>query len=106
MSPARRLRGVIADDQRVLDSDAAMIGKIDTWLDGHRRASKQCTGGRRADSRRFVDLQPDPMAQAVAEIVGVTGLGDDLPRRAVDSLESDAGCERIPPGLLCRRHQL
>src|SRR6476646_11421078 len=106
MLPTRRLRGRVADDQRVLDSDAAVVGQIDTWLDGDRRASKQCTGGRRADSRRFVDLQPDTVAEPVAEVVGVAGLRDDLPRRAVDILERDARRERVTARLLCRGNQL
>ncbi len=72
-------------DQGVLDPDTAPIGQIDTWLHGDRRASKQCTGGGGADSRRFVDLQPDPVPEAVAEVLGVAGVGDDLARCGVDS---------------------
>src|SRR6476659_1221490 len=106
MLPTRRLRGRVADDHRVLDSDAAVVGQIDTWLDGDRRASKHCTGGRGADARRFVDLQPDTVAEPVAEVVGVAGVDDDLPRRTVNILERDAGRKRVTARVLCRGHQL
>ena len=75
-----RLHRRLAHDQRVLDADTAAVGQIDTGLHGHRGASKQCTGGRRADSRRFVDLQSDTVPEAVAEVLGVPGVGDHLPR--------------------------
>ena len=96
----------LADDQRVLDADTAAVGQIDTGLHGDRRASKQCTGGRRADSRRFVDLQSDAVAESVAEVVGVPGVGDDLPRRGVDLLERGPGRERFPARPLRGGHQL
>ena len=35
----------LADDQRVLDANTAAIGQVDTGFHGHRRASKQPTGG-------------------------------------------------------------
>src|SRR3954452_4020919 len=99
MSPTR-LRGRVADDQRVLDSDTAVVGQIDTWLHGDRRASKQCTGGRGADTRRFVDLQPTPMPEPVTEVVGVASVGDAPPRRPVDILERDSGRKRVTARLL------
>ena len=76
---AMRLHRRLAHDQRVLDADTAAIGQVDTGLHSHRGASKQCTGGRRIDSRRFVDLQTDTVPEAVGEVLGVPRVGDHLP---------------------------
>src|SRR5829696_2026601 len=70
----------LAHHQRVLDADTAAIGQVDTGLNSHRRASKQCTGGSRVDTRRFVDLQPDAVPEAVGEVLGVSCIGDHPPR--------------------------
>src|SRR5712675_2283005 len=74
--PGKQFGCCLAHDKGVLDTDTAAIGQIDTGFHGDRRASKQCTGGGRTDSRRFVDLQSDTVAEAVAEVVGIPGIGD------------------------------
>ena len=74
----------LANDQGVLDADTAAVGQVDTGFHGHHGASKQCTGGGGVDSRRFVDLQTDAVTEAVAEVLGVAGVGDDLAGGGVD----------------------
>ena len=39
----------------------------------------------------------EAVAEAVAEVVRIAGVGDDLPRCGVDVLEGDAGRQRLAP---------
>src|SRR3954452_10327968 len=56
----------------VLDAHAAPTGTIDPWLDRHYRAlAKRSFDGLR-QARRLVHLQPETMAEAVAERVAIT----------------------------------
>src|SRR6266702_6080224 len=50
---------VRTDDREVLDPHASEAGKVDTGLDGHRRAARDATTGSRAYPRRLVDLEAD-----------------------------------------------
>ena len=43
-----------------------------------------------------MNLQADAVSQPVAEVLGVAGVRDDLPRRRVDVLERHPGCEEVP----------
>ena len=98
MWPALRLQRRLADDQGVLDADTPAIGQVDTGLHSDHRASKQCTGGRRVDSGRFVYLQPDAVTEPVSEVLGVAGVGDDLARRRVHVAQRFPGRQRLAAG--------
>src|SRR5215467_3283750 len=90
--------GALADDERVLDADAAAPGKVDPRLDGDGHPVRQCTGAQRAEGRRLVDLQPDPVAEPVPELLGPAGPGDDVPGGRVDGPHVGADPQRRPPG--------
>jgi hypothetical protein len=47
-----------------------------------------------------VDLQAHPVAEAVSELLGVTGIGDDLPRCRVHSVQRRSRRQRITAGPL------
>src|ERR1700754_3343724 len=85
----------LAYDEGVLDADTAAIGQVDTGLHRHRGASKQCTGGGRADTRRFVDLQSDAVPEPVAEVLLVAGVDDDLSRCPVHTHQRHTGRGRL-----------
>ena len=53
-----------------------------------------------------MDLQTDAVPEAVAEVVGVAGVGDDLPRRGVHVTQRNPGRQRLAAGLLRGGHQL
>ncbi len=62
-----QFRCLLAHHERVLDPHTSASGEVHARLDGHRRTGDKCTGRRRADSRRFVDLESDSVAEAVQE---------------------------------------
>src|SRR5206468_11722337 len=86
-----QLGRAVADDEGVLDAYATAPGKVDPGLDGDRRACVQATRGRGPEERRLVDLEADPVAQAVPERLPVAGVGDDGPGRPVDRAQLRAG---------------
>ena len=56
--------------------------------------------------RRFVGGQPDPVADAVDEVLPVAGLGDHGACGAIDLLALDARADRLEPRLLRSPHDL
>src|SRR3954447_593181 len=63
----QRDRSRFGDDHRVLDADAAVLGEIDTRLDGDHVADGQRISRGGAHRRRLVDVEADAMARRVLE---------------------------------------
>src|SRR5262252_4910604 len=91
--------------QGVLNPDAAQARQVDTRLDGEGNPVPECTRLRHAQLRRLVDLQPHPVTEAMAEVLAVTGRGDDVPRGRVHARGGRAGHGRVNPGALRGGHQ-
>ena len=81
-----RVGAVLGHHQGVLDPDPAVPGKVHTGLDGDDEAGGEDSSAQVADRGRLVDVEAHPVAGAVLEAVGPTGLGDDLPADVVDLL--------------------
>src|SRR4051794_32130469 len=77
---------VARDHHQVLDPNAEAPGEVDPGLhrDGVALAQLVLGGGR--EPRALMDLESDPVAEAVPEVIAVTGLGDHLPCHGVDLL--------------------
>src|SRR6266700_669530 len=97
---------VLADDREILDPDPAEAGKVDTWLHGDGRSGGDPTRGACPHPGRLVDLQADPVADRVAEVVAVAGRGDHLTGGAVDLAAADPGAQRGDARGLGLAHQL
>ena len=72
-------RGAVCDDHQVLDPHAELAGQVDARLDRHDAARLERLLAR--DPRQpgsLVDLQPDPVAEAVAELIAAPGRLDHL----------------------------
>src|SRR5262249_45844456 len=86
--------------QGVLNPDAAQARQVDTRLDGEGNPVPECTRLRHAQLRRLVDLQPHPVTEAMAEVIAVTGRGDDVPRGRVHAGRGRSGRGCVEPGPL------
>src|SRR5450755_2826594 len=95
-----------ADDQGVLDPDAALAGQVNPWLDGDGHPVHECTCPAIPDDRCFVYLQADAVAQAVLEAPTVTGRLDEVPGRRVDVADVRPGDGGRDSGQLRGRDQL
>src|SRR5437588_11948322 len=75
----------------VLQPDAAPALKIDARLDRDYSTSRTRILGRRGEPGRFMDLEPEPMPQRVAERLGEARGADDLARQGVGLLPRHSG---------------
>ena len=82
---------LVGDDDQVLDPDAELARQVDARLDRHHFPRRQGVLGALREARPLVDLEPDPVAEAVAEAVAVAGGLDQLAGGGVDRLALDAG---------------
>src|SRR3954468_11472050 len=78
------LAALLGDDHEVLDPHADRARHVDARLDGHDVAGGERGLALLGEPRPLVDLQPDPVAEAVAEVLGVAGGVDDRARDGVD----------------------
>ena len=85
------LCAVFVQDHNVLDAHTELAGDVDSRLradraaDGHDGlAGEVCAG-------QLVDIKAEGVAEAVAEVLAVAGLGDDVARGGVDLIAGDAG---------------
>ena len=83
-------------DHEVLDPDADSPGHVDARLDRDRVARGERALGGLAEPRRLVHLEPDAVAEPVAEVLLVAGAVDDLARDRVHrpALGSRLGARR------------
>src|ERR1700734_4246126 len=57
---------VLGHHQRVLDTDAAVPGNVDTGLDGHDEAGGEDSSAQLTDGRCLVDIEPDAVRPGIA----------------------------------------
>src|SRR4051794_24931524 len=94
----------VGDLHHVLDPDAADPREVDPGLDRHDGASRERVVLLASKARRLVDLEPDPVAQAVQERIAVPGPLDHVAARGVDGGPGDTGLHRVDAGLLRFAH--
>src|SRR5690606_10255146 len=75
-------------------------------FDGHHHAGLQHGVAAARQARALVDLQPDAVTETVAEMVAVTGGGDDLPGGGVDLPAGAPRPDRGKTGFLSPEHQV
>src|SRR3954469_6775261 len=74
----------VGDGDQILDADAARALDVHPRLDRHYVARLQRIAARHAQTRGLVDLEPDAVAEAVAEVLAVAGLADHVAGDRVD----------------------
>src|SRR6266545_7237656 len=79
----------------VLQTDAAPARKIDPRLHGDYRAGGQRGLGGTGKAWGLMDLQPDPVAQRMAEGLLVPRRRDDVPRQRVGFAPRETGPDRF-----------
>src|SRR5215469_7707604 len=94
-----------ADHEGVLDSDAAPAGQVDPRLDSDRNPVFESTCPAVSQDRRFVDLQPDSVTEAVLEIPAVASRFDHVSCAGVDVLHVGAHRGGADTSQLGRRYQ-
>src|SRR6201996_191004 len=92
--------------QDVLDADAALAGQVDTRLDGNRNPVRQFTRSPVPQQRCFMDLQADPVPEALLEVPGVPGRPDQVAGRRVHHPGLRPVPQRCDAGLLGHRDQV
>src|SRR6201996_8521592 len=80
--------------QHVLNADAALRGQVNTRLDGDGNPVRQFTRSPVPQHRRFMDLQPHSVPEAVLEVPGVPGRLDPLAGRSVHRARLDPVFQR------------
>ena len=91
---------VVGDDDQVLDPDPELARDVDAGLDRDHVAGLEHVLRALAQPRRLVDLEPDAVAEPVAEVVLVAALADHRPRGLVGLLAADPGADRVEAGRL------
>src|SRR3954471_14520633 len=102
----QQLGSAIVHHQGVLNAHSPASGEVHTGFDGDGRASIDPTFRGVTEQRSLVDLQSDPVAQTVGELVGVPGLAHDVAGCVVDGLQFRAGRQGMPAGPLSRAHHV
>src|SRR5205823_12829609 len=95
-----RLGTLLGPHHEVLDPHAEAPGEVDPRLNGDDVAGLERRLVALGQARLLVNLEPDPVAEAVAELVAVAGLLDHRPRDRVDLPSSRPGAHRVQAGLL------
>src|SRR5680860_32970 len=67
---------VLGDDDEILDPHAELTGQVDARLNRHHFAGGEHVLRARREARLLVHLEPDAVAEAVAEALAVPGGGD------------------------------
>src|SRR5207247_1148279 len=94
------VRPVGGHHHEVLDPHAEAPGDVHARLDGDDGAGLERRLVALGQARLLVDLQPDAVAEAVAELVAVAGLVDDRPRHRVDLPPGAPGAHGVQARLL------
>ena len=98
---SQQLDPVLMNDHGVLDPNAASPGQVHTRLDRHRDGCGQSLSGEvGAEERSLVDLQANPVAEAMAEVLTEPGIDDDGARSRVNLGRQPAHPKGIATGLL------
>src|SRR3954465_8532082 len=98
LAEARQHLGVaVGDDHRVLDPDPAEALEVDVRLAGGDVAGRERVSGLAREARGLVHLEPDPVAQAVAELLAEARGLDLLSRSSVGVDARDARTDSLEP---------
>src|SRR5205823_15096682 len=81
-------------------SDPAEPLEVDAGLDGDDASRRERLAGLAGEARRLVDVQPDPVAEPVAERLAEPGVLDPGAGRGVRVDPGHAGADRFDPGEL------
>src|SRR5687768_154707 len=98
----------MSDEDVILDADAAPTGDIDGGFDSDDHAGFEDILRVRADARRLVDFQADPVAKPMGKTIAELdvssgaqlGCCDDLACRSIHVLRLDAGTDLGQGGVL------
>src|SRR3990172_7102745 len=85
----------VLEHYHVFDAHAAPAADVDPRLDRGDHPLLQLILRQPGQPRRFVDQQPDAVAEAVAEVLAVARLGDDVVRQHVSLLAAHAGADKL-----------
>src|SRR5207248_4761211 len=88
------LTAVGGDNYEVFDPHAESPRHVDARLDRHRVARDQLSLRSNREGRLLVDLEANPVAEPVAELIPVAAVGDDASRDAIELPPTDA-CPRL-----------
>src|SRR5205823_1586606 len=92
--PAEDLAAVVAQQRQILDPHAAPPGQVDAGLHAEYHAGAQDDLAlARREPRGLVHLQPDPVAQAVAEVLAISCACDHVAREGVRLLPRYTGAD-------------
>ena len=91
---------VVGDDHEVLDAHADGARDVDPGLDRDHHAGSERGLALLGQPRALVDVEPDAVAEAVAEVLGVAGGVDDRARHGVDLAAGRARAHGRQRGLL------
>src|SRR5262245_5916609 len=98
----QHFRLAVPDDHEILDPDPAQPRVVDAGLDGDDAADREDVVALRPHRRLLVHLDPQAVAEPVAEELAVAGVVDHLPRDRVDVAPRPSGPCRLEPGELAR----
>src|SRR5436305_11091559 len=85
----------VSDDHQVLDPDPAEALEVDARLDGDDVAGRERVARLAREPRRLVHLEPDAVAEPVAELVAEAGVVDPVARGRVRIHARDPGATRL-----------
>src|SRR5580765_151710 len=91
---------VVGDLHHVLDPDTAHAREVDPGLNRHHGAGRQRIVLLAAEARRLVDLEADPVPEAVHERVAVARALDHVAADGVHRLAGDTGLHGVDARLL------
>ena len=97
---AQDVAPVRGHDDEILDPHPAAARHVHARLDGHHVAGLEHVVARARQPRRLVDLEPDAVAEPVAEVVPVPLGGDQVARHGVDLAARRAGPHGVERRLL------
>src|SRR4051794_2902112 len=87
----QHLAAAVVDDHEILDPHAEATRHVHARLHRDGVAADQIAFRARCEGGRLVDLEPDSVTEAVAELVAVAALLDDVARDPVEFPRAGAG---------------
>ena len=98
--PGELLAAVVGHQHHVLDPDTSEPRKVNARLAADDVAGLERLGRLCPHGRRLVHLEPDPVAQSMAELLAPAGGHDHIARGCIDLATACAGRKGREPGEL------
>jgi len=92
---------IVSHNHEVFDSDAKLIGEINSRFDAEYHARFEFTFVASDNVWGFVDVKPDAVACSMDEPIAVSGCLDNFAGRAIDRCGSNARFDRVDCSRLC-----